>query len=624
MNFFKRINISACAGFFIAAAFISCEQDLTTIGSGVIGEEPFVTSKAEFDVFVSNKNIEAVQTNQLPIYQVGTFVDPIYGNTEAIITSQVQLSVQNPTFGAFSQSIEDNSATDDSNSTIVENETIKEVFLYIPYLTKGDGQTDRDRDGVDDIFDTDPDDPNNDNDGDGLTNSQETAAGTDPLKADTDDDGENDDVDTDTDVSMVAKRIDIDSIYGNRDTSFTLKVETSTYFLRNSDPTTQFIDNQPYFSNQDIPNFTSEVLYEDEVMISDFEVIVASTTDEDPDADPDEDDEAAVIKLNPGIRVQLNSDFFQENILNQEGSSNLLNQGNFNEFLRGLHISIVPKEGDNHYLLLDLTQASITINYDYDSIDTNGTADDTSDDIEETIDQVFTLNLLTRSPTTGVYSGNAVNTFINDALPTEITDAHASTENASRIYLKGGAGTYAEIRLFDNDSDDTAEQISQIKANNWIINEANLVFYVDRDKLDVAGDIIEPSRLYMYNAESNEALFSGSLDQVNNASSLASYPLYDGILEEENDKGIKYTVRITTHINNLIVRDSVNATLGLMITPDIRATGALDTKVENGQTIELPVGATISPLSTVLYGSNVPDGQIDKKLKLEIFYTEAQ
>ena len=624
MNFFKRIYISAFAGLLIVAAFVSCEQDLTSIGSGVIGEEPFVTNKAEFDVFAFNRNIEAVQTNQLPVYQVGTFEDPIYGNTNAIITSQLVLSATNPTFGLFTQSVEDNATTDDSNTTIEENETVKEVFLYIPYLTKGDNQSDRDGDGVDDIFDDAPDDPNNDNDGDGLTNSQENLSGTDPLNPDTDGDGENDDVDTDTDISMVVKRVDIDSIYGNRDTSFKLKVETSTFFLRDLDPSTQFTEPQTFFSNQDIPNFASEVLFEDEVFISDSEIIVESVSVDDPDAEPDDEDEDVIVKLDPGIRVPLNPEFFQENILNQEGSSNLLTQGNFSEFLRGLHISIEPRTGDNHYLLLDLAEASITINYDHNSVDINGTTDDTDDDIIERLDKVYTLNLISRNPTTGIIAGNAVNTFVNDAFPAEITNAFASTENASRIYLKGGSGTYAEIRLFDNDGDDTAEQINQIKANNWIINEANLVFYVDRERLDAAGDFIEPLRLYMYNAESNQAIFSGTLDQVNPTSSLASYPLYDGILEEENDRGIKYTARITTHINNLIVRDSVNATLGVMITPDIRAIGALEALVENGETKELPVTATISPLSTVLFGSNVTADENDRKLKLEIFYTEAQ
>ncbi len=37
---------------------------------------------------------------------------------------------------------------------------------------------------------------------------------------------------------------------------------------------------------------------------------------------------------------------------------------------------------------------------------------------------------------------------------------------------------------------------------------------------------------------------------------------------------------------------------------------------------DLPLSATITPLSTVLFGNNVPAEEEDMKLKLEIFYTE--
>ena len=41
------------------------------------------------------------------------------------------------------------------------------------------------------------------------------------------------------------------------------------------------------------------------------------------------------------------------------------------------------------------------------------------------------------------------------------------------------------------------------------------------------------------------------------------------------------------------------------------------------QGVDYPVAATVSPLGTVLFGSNVDNEYQDKKLKLEIFYTQA-
>ncbi|HMB61919.1 MAG TPA: DUF4270 family protein, partial [Eudoraea sp.] len=96
---------------------------------------------------------------------------------------------------------------------------------------------------------------------------------------------------------------------------------------------------------------------------------------------------------------------------------------------------------------------------------------------------------------------------------------------------------------------------------------------------------------------------------------------YDGFVEKVDDMGVKYTVRITDHINNLVIRDSANATLGLSITPDIRLGLTSNTMLAGNIELDLPSGSIISPLGTVLYGSSVPDSE-DRKLKLEIFYTE--
>src|SRR5690606_11444209 len=179
MNLRKGLTLSTVVGITLVAMFASCEEDITAIGSGVVGGEPFTANKAVFDVFAYNKKVDAVSTNKLSIYQVGRFNDPIYGTTEARITTQVQLSVANPSFGKYSAAVEANADNDDSSQTIKENEKVKEVYLFIPYLTNARG--DRDLDGVPDVFDVDPDDPNSDSDADGLTDIQEKNLGTDPL-----------------------------------------------------------------------------------------------------------------------------------------------------------------------------------------------------------------------------------------------------------------------------------------------------------------------------------------------------------------------------------------------------------------------------------------------------------
>ncbi len=61
-----------------------------------------------------------------------------------------------------------------------------------------------------------------------------------------------------------------------------------------------------------------------------------------------------------------------------------------------------------------------------------------------------------------------------------------------------------------------------------------------------------------------------------------------------------------------IVRDATNATLGLTITPDIEPCGtsilAAMPFLKNGEK-DLPVISTLSPLGTVLYGSQQVPGK---------------
>jgi len=600
MNLLKRLRLPAIVGVVLVVGFISsCEQELTTIGDGVIGGEPFTTDKQTYDVFTFNKKIEAVQTNRLPIYQLGVFNDPVYGKTEASITSQLQLAVANPTFG-------DLSASEEIDEPFNENERIDSVFIYIPYLND---QTDTDNDGVVDSLDDAPEDPTNNSDSDSLLNNEEVANNTDPLNPDTDGDGMNDDVDESTLGGRFAQRFRLDSIYGDRTQPFNLKIERSNFFLRDLDPSTNFQDSQEYFSNQDFKPFTEEVFFDGQVTISDEEILFVVQED-DPNTEDVDEEGTISSKLNPGIRVRLSSAaevFFQNNLLNKEGSSELLSASNFKEFIRGIHISAAPTNQEL-LMLLDITDAKIDIFYSHDT-DNDGTT--------EAVQKTLELRLITQAGTNPIV-GNAVNTFINDDYPVEIMNALNTSENASRIYLKGGAGSFAEVRLFDENQETAETLINQIKENNWIINEANLVFYVDTDMVPV--DAITPPRLYLYNLETKAPLYNVATENSLTNTPLGVFLNYDGILEETDNGEMKYSIKITEYINNIIVRDSTSATLGLAITPDIRLSGANRAMLSGGVEEEISAAPVLSPLGTVLFGNNVPEE--DKKLKLEIFYTE--
>ena len=596
---------AAFAGVAITFTFSSCQEDATTLGVGVIDQSPLRTDIEAFDVFVRNKGIDAVQTNKLPLYQLGNYVDPIYGRTEARITTQVGLAggSGNPTFGALSQDEEDNANSDGDDLTAPENERVTEVLLYIPFLQNPAG--DRDGDGVIDDLDVDPDDPNSDSDGDNVSDNQERITGTDPLNPDTDGDGILDDEDLEVIANTFPRQVDIDSIYGNREVPFNLKVETLTFFLRDLDPDTGFLEAQEYFSTQQFsPGFVGDVLFEGEVNITTEETLFFN--EDDPDTEDIDESLEVDQRFQPGILVPLDVDFFQQNIIDNEGKSPLLSQDNFTDFFRGIHLSV----SEDIMMLLDLTQGNITINFEYDGFDEEEPA---------VVEGSYVLTLLTGGGTLPIL-GNAVNTLNNDPLPPAIANELDTGENASRIYLKGGSGIYAEVELFEPNNQENV--INQIKQNRWIINEANLVFYVDREALDAAGITDEVPRLNLYNAETNAVLYNINFGSEPSLIGRIDSN-YGGLLEEEDDKGVKYTVRITNYINDIIVRDSVNATLGLAVTADITNPTTFDAMLDNTMEEDLPISATITPLSTILFGSNLPESD-DRRLRLEIFYTETE
>lgn len=609
MDFFRGLPLPLVAclmGMFL----VSCEEDPATIGEGVISGEPFVTGIETYDVFAHNMKVAAVQTNQLPVYQLGNYNDPVYGKTSASITSQVTLASYNPTFGTYSQATEDQAGTDDSASTIPENETVTKVYLYIPYLTRAQAYRDHDLDGVDNEFDSEPDDATNDTDGDGLTNIEEVNLGTDPNNPDTDGDGINDANDEETLQNTFPKTVELDSIYGDRTQPFHLKVERNTYFLRDLDPDTDFQEAQAYYSSQKFsPDFVSDVLYDGEDSISDKEYLTFK--EDDPDTEDVDESQQVDTRQSPGIRVELDKDFFQTNILDKEGQSELLSSANFKDFFRGVHLSL--NASDNLMMQLDLTQANITIYYNYDSYNSTDAA-------VETKKSTFQMRLLQGSSTSGI-SGNAINTFENEAYPANIQEAMDNGENASRIYVKGGAGTLATLNLFDQVNGDSA--IKQIKDNNWVINEANLTFYVDRTTLDNAGGTREPIRLYLFNLETGKPLYDANTEVTTDTAPWNVYGTYGGILETSGNKGVKYKVNITDYVNDMVVRDSTNATIGLSVSTYIGTSARRKAQLDQGEE-KLPVMMTTNPEGTVLYGSNVTGAEADKKLKLEISYTKVQ
>ena len=586
--------------------FISCNKEYNTIGTDFLRSDTFDTNVEYVDVAVKQKRIPPFKSIALPIYQLGKIQDQIFGNRDATFVTQLGLEELNPIFGITSQTKEEEG--DDSNILIIkENELVVDAYLDIPFYNN---TFDSDGDGVIDAYDVDPFDIYSDSDGDGLADVLERSNGTDPLDPDTDDDGILDNVDTDTiNPRQGATVYDIDSLIGNREASFKVKVQELDYFLSTYDPSNNFETFLKYYSNdQFIENFTGKVLFDGEVEINTEEIVIYK--EDDPDTDDVDESTQVKERLTPRLRIPIDKDYMQSKIIDMEGNIDLSNQDNFNLYFKGLFLSAYDFS-DPLLLILNYADASINIVYEYDRYNRNDTTDDTSDDTIDREEKTFKLNL----------TGNQINILKQDPLSPEISKAlNSNSEDLKRVYLRGGEGIMMEIDLFD---DGTGNDIlGEIKSNGWLINEANLTMYIDKEAIDMSGGIIEPSRLFLYDIESKAPVVDYFIDQSQGQKPKDQKAVHSGLIEiDEDRKGIKYKIRISEHVKNIIRNDSLNKKLALVVTSDI--TNAVNTELKNNDELEyIPISSVINPLGTILYGPNPEAINHDKRFRLELFYTE--
>jgi hypothetical protein len=611
MTTYRLHYFGAVIALVLLVVFSACEKDTYTLGQSVIEGEPFNTNRIEYPIErIKQLKLDRVQTSQLPIFQLGNFNDPIFGTTNAQIITEVQLTEAKPIFGRLSSDTEGLEDLSGNNDTLNENETVVRARLYIPFQKVPAASQDSDRDGVQDAFDADPNDINSDSDGDGLTDNEERLRGTDPLNADTDGDGVNDLDDESTASNSYAKRVALDSIYSfSENIVYDLTVRHSDYFLKNYEPTGGFINPSAYFSDDSskFEDFLGVTLYQDRDTISEFQYIEYQIDDPDTEEDESAFTDASKTK-DPGIYVDLDPQFFQTMILDKEGGSELLSRSNFRDHFRGIHLSLAT---DNDIMMLfNLTSGYIEVDYTNDFWNTQGDSDESNDAID-TEERSFRLNLVSGG-SFGITSGNAVNTWTAENSISVVDNQ----EFVERVYLKGGSGYLAQFQIPD-------EIIDEIKTNNWLVNEANIVFHVDQDVMQQYPQ--QPSRLYLFKEGSNLPVYDAMTETSEDETPLGIFLNYDGILQYDTEgEGSHYTVRLTDYLNHIVLRDSVNVPINVAVSANIGLPRTYAAKVsDSDEVISYPQMSAATPLGTVLYGSNnsVPE---DKRLELKIFYTEIQ
>ena len=599
MNYIKLL-------FVLLLFMTSCNKDYNTVGVDLIDNKPFNTDIEEVPVFVKMNKIPPYIANAISTFQLGIYEDNIYGKSKVSFLSQLSFDTPNAVFGIFSPTDEIN-GMEDNIAAIPELETIKDVFLDIPFFTNVD---DDDNDGVINLYDVDSEDPYSDSDGDGVSDADESNAGQDPLNPDTDGDGILDGDDTESiNPNAGATLYELDSLMGNSEAKFKLKVSELDYFLRPFDPENNFETYQKYYSSNSIPdNFSGTVLFDEEIEINSKELVFYK--EDDPETEDDDESEIVKERLTPRIRVSLDKDFFQSKILDNEGSDDLANAENFKLFFKGIIIDAYDFS-DPLLMILNFSEAEIRIVYDYQKYDKNDTDDDTSDDVIESTEDEYKLNL----------NGIKLNSFKYDLYPAEIITAISDTiNNAGLVYLKGGEGIMAEIELFKDDNGN--DLLEEIRKKEWLVNEASLSIYINKDMLSSSGGIIEPSRLYLYDIDNKAPLIDYFVDNSAGPKEYQNKIVHGGSIELDEDKnGLMYKIRISEHIKNVIRKDSTNTKLGLVVSSDISNTINVEVETKDLMTF-IPNSTAINPLGTVLIGPSPSAEYYEKRMKLDLYYTK--
>lgn len=428
---------------------------------------------------------------------------------------------------------------------------------------------------------------------------------------------------------------ELDSVIG-RD-PIKLRLFESNYFIRDFDPNGGFNDSQAFFSNKStsLTETISDAALEGEELIilsDDTEISQSHLGDNSIRISENgfvlyADDEDGVSQISqrdsPGIRLKLDPTFWQNKIIDQEGESTLSSANNFADYFRGLYFKAEPVDDDGSFLILNVGAQTSTITIYYTRLTPS-----TTDDAEETEQSTFVFN----------FGPNRIN-FMDNNFTTPINNGDSNTGD-SRIYLKGGEGSIARIKLFNGeniDDDDTelntfetfknlfvtTDEDGNFVKSKRLINEANLVFYVDQDMVQDG----EPNRIYLYDIVNKTPLFDYFSDVSN--SSLPSFSKYNHlgplqrVDDEPNGNGIKYKLKITEHINDLIRRDSTNVELGLAVSLNVNLEESfLQREVQSADDSDLttPISSIITPRGTILHGNNTENES--KKVYLEIYYTE--
>nr|MDH4403968.1 DUF4270 domain-containing protein [Flavobacterium sp.] len=468
----------------IVTFFTACDKDFNEIGSDVIGDDHFDLKKTDTTtVLAFNTATGQVETSNQPINSLGYYNNPFFGKTKASVVSQVLLDTVNQTIGA--------------------NPTVTKVELSLPYFSH--------------------------------LISKDATTGDSTYELD----------------SVQGFSIANDKKVFNK---FKLSVYENNYTLRDLDAALNFLDVQRYYSGETavFDAYKTPVRLNDSISAQNDEFIYSAA--EIKTYKTVAGAQVVDTRSVPGMRLKLQNNFFQAKLFGAGAAGKLFNNSIFKDYFRGLYFKVEasstsPNQGSMS--LLNFKQGKIIITYKVDGTNSTGGAIRKEKKIAISLGG-NSVNLLENEYSSGYTSGLASNSN--------------ATTGAYNLFPKGGEGSMSIIKLFgdrdvkgwDNLTGDFVAGSNQIPdeledlrhpadGKKVLVNEANLTFYIDKDKMTGAA---EPNRIYLYDLNNHRPIIDYYLDYSAASNSKNNKYVHGGIIEKTaaasayDKRGIKYKIRL--------------------------------------------------------------------------------
>ena len=413
---------------------------------------------------------------------------------------------------------------------------------------------------------------------------------------------------------------ELDSVYG--DDPINLKIYRSNYFLSASTPP-DLEKSARYYSNQlnSLDGIEGDLLFDVPDFVPSNEGVVTVVPGETEDAD-------SVRTVNPPLlRLVDTSDvglaYWKQAIFDKEGDEVLFNGNTFKDYFRGVYLKAEALNStDQDYFIFNRSGTNITLYYSYKN----------SNDIMLQGSYVLNFYGTGTTPNPIAFTGytNDFNQSVTDALDPANIDMVNGEED---LYLRGGEGSTGVIQLFDptdDDGDGIPDELNALRDRNLLIREANLILYVDQDKVSqyTTGAFAGPERIYLYDLKTNLPVVDYNTDaSTGTTSALGSKINHLGPLTVDDDgNGVSYKIKLTQYLRNLLSdsNDNPTVTLGINVTNNVNITAVnyIEGTDEDDVPNTVSQGSLLYQEGTILHGNLSSDN--DKKLVFRIYYTESE